>query len=261
MSEPRLAYALDGPADAPVLVLSSSLGTTRDMWSPQGPALSGQWRLLRVDHPGHGESPVWDGQVTVERIGLAVLELLDRLDLQRVSFCGLSLGGAIGQSVAAHAPARIDRLILCSTSARFATREAYLQRAATVREQGTAVVAGAVIERWFTARFRDQQPLVVARYRSMVEATPAQGYAACCEAVAEFDGRPDLASITAPTLVIAGDEDPATPSEQARALRDGIAGARLEVIAEAAHLVNVEQPEAVSRAILTHLRGESNDGG
>jgi len=162
MSESRLAYALDGPADAPVLAMSSSLGTTRDMWSPQVPALSGEWRLLRIDHPGHGESPVWDGKVTVERIGLAVLDLLDTLDFQRVSFCGLSLGGAIGQWVAAHAPARIERLILCSTSARFATPEAYLQRAATVREQGTAVIAGTVIERWFTARFREREPLVVA---------------------------------------------------------------------------------------------------
>jgi 3-oxoadipate enol-lactonase len=231
------------------------------MWSPQVPALSGEWRLLRVDHPGHGESPVWDGQVTVERIGLAVLDLLDTLDFQRVSFCGLSLGGAIGQWLASHTPARIERLILCSTSARFATREAYLQRATTVRAQGTAVVAGAVIERWFTARFRAEQPLVVARYRSMVETTPAQGYAACCEAIAEFDGRPELASISAITLVIAGDKDPATPIEQARALRDGISGARLEVIAEAAHLANVEQSEAVSSAILTHLRGDSNGGG
>ncbi len=259
MNEPRLSYALDGPADAPVLVLSGSLGTTRDMWLPQVPVLSQKWRLLRVDHPGHGESPVWDDRVTVENIGLAVLDLLDNLNHQRVSFCGLSLGGAIGQWIAAHAPERIERLILCCTSARFATPGAYLQRAATVRKQGMAVIAGAVIERWFTAHFRDEQPDVVAHYRSMLEAIRAPGYAECCEAVAEVDARPYLASIAAPTLVIAGGEDRAAPVEHAEELRDRIPGARLEVIAGAAHLANVEQPEAVSSAIWVHLGGESND--
>ena len=257
MSARRLSYVLDGPADAPVLVLSGSLGTTRDVWLPQVAALGQVWRLLRIDHPGHGESPRWDERVTIEGIGRATLDLLDTLGHKRVSWCGLSLGGAIGQWVAAHAPERIEHLILCCTSARFDSPDAYLQRADTVRAHGMASVAGAVVERWFTAPFREGQRDVVARYRSTLESIPAEGYAACCEAVAEFDARPFRARITAPTLVIAGSEDRVTPVEHARALCGGIPGSRLEVIASAAHLANVEQPEAVSEAITSHLKGDT----
>ena len=261
MNDPRLAYTLDGAADAPVLVLSGSLGATSAMWAPQVPVLSERRRLLRIDHPGHGASPPWDGPVTIERIGQAYLDLLDTLECPRIDFCGLSLGGAIGQWLAAHASPRIERLILCCTSARFDTREAYLQRAATVREVGVAPIAGAVIERWFTAHFRSRRPEIVARYHAMLVGIPAQGYAACCEAVAEFDGRAGLAGISAPTLVIAGADDPATPIEHTQGLCDGIRGARLEIISEAAHLASVERPDAVSRAILAHLQGEPNDRG
>ena len=165
--------------------------------------------------------------------------------------------GAIGQWMAANAPQRIERLILCCTSARFANPDAYVQRAETVRAQGMAAVSGAVVERWFTDRFRERQPEVVTRYRSMLESIPVEGYAACCEAVAGFDGRPYLAGITAPTLVVAGGEDRATPVDHARALSDGIPHSRLEVIAAAAHLANVEQPDAVTEAITTHLRDEA----
>jgi 3-oxoadipate enol-lactonase len=244
-----LAYSLDDPTGAPVLVMSSSLGTTRDMWLPQLAALTREWRVLRFDHPGHGDSPVWDERVSVKGIGGSAVDLLDRLGFDRVSFCGLSLGGAVGQWLAAHAPERIERLILCSTSADFAAHEVYLQRAAIVRERGMAAISHAVLERWFTPEFRARQPETVARYRAMLEAIPPAGYAACCKAVAEFDGKPDLPSIAAPTLVIAGAEDPATTIDHAERLRDGIRGARLVTIAHAAHMVNVEQPGAVTNAI------------
>jgi len=257
MTVRRLSYALDGPITGPLLVLSGSLGATRDMWLPQVAALDQEWRLLRIDHPGHVEPPVWTERVTIESIGLAALDLLDALGYERAAWRGLSLGGAVGQWLAAHAPERIEHLILCCTSARLDSPEAYMQRADTVRAQGMAAVAGTVVERWFTAAFRERQQDVVARYRSMLESIPAEGYAACCEAVAAFDGRPYLAGIAAPTLVIAGSEDRATPVEHARVLYDGIPGSRLEMIAGAAHLANVEQPEAVTEAIRSHLKGDT----
>jgi 3-oxoadipate enol-lactonase len=269
-----LHHTLDGPHGAPVLVLSGSLGTTVDMWSPQLDALSRGWRVLRVDHPGHGRSmaprplygpkvgwggsPLPDGPVTVESIARSILDLLDGLGFQQVSVCGLSLGGAVGQWLAAHASPRVERLVLCSTAASFVpTRGVYLQRAAVVRERGMAAVAESVLARWFTPAFFARQPAEVARYRQMLEDISPEGYAACCEAVAGFDGRGDLEQkIRAPTLVLAGADDPATPVKEARLLSEKIPGARLQVIAEAAHLVNVEQPGAVGDAIQRHLKGE-----
>lgn len=255
MSGARLASVLDGPADAPLLVLSGSLGSTLDMWEPQVPGLSRTWRLLRFDHPGHGASPVWTEPVTVEAIGRAVLEFLDEAGYSRVCWCGLSLGGAVGQWVAAHAPERIERLILCCTLARFNT-DLYSGRAVTVRERGMEAVVEAVIGRWFTPSFGERHPEVVARYRAMLEGIPPEGYAACCEAVARFDSRPYLASITAPTRVIAGRDDMATPVAGVRDLCERIPNARLEIIEDAAHLANVEQCRAVERAILSHLGGD-----
>jgi 3-oxoadipate enol-lactonase len=251
----RLAFTQDGPSDGPVVVLSSSLGTTRDMWLPQVEGLARHWRVVRFDHPGHGDSPRWDGPVRIETIGAAVIEGLDRLGIEQWSFCGISLGGAVGQWLAAHAPERIERLVLCSTAARFPAHTAYLERAATVRAHGMGAVSATVIERWFTPEFRAKAADVVGRYRSMLEATAPEGYAACCEAVANFDGRNDLPSIAASTLVIAGAQDPVTTIEHAQSLVDGIPHARLATIEGAAHLLNVEQPDAVETAMVDHLRG------
>jgi 3-oxoadipate enol-lactonase len=258
MSTLPLAYSVDGPEHGPTLVLSSSLGTTGEMWLPQVDRLSERWRVVRFDHPGHGDSPTWDSPTwdspfTVGDIGRGVIELLDGLGSRRVPFCGLSLGGAVGQWLAAHAPERIDRLVLCSTSAFFGATTVYRERAALVRREGVAPVAGAVVQRWFTPQFHSTYPEVVHIYRSMLESISPEGYASCCEAVAAFDGRGDLAAIAAPTLVIAGAEDPATPVPQGRALVEGIEGARLQIIPDAAHLANVEQPELVGNAIVEHL--------
>jgi 3-oxoadipate enol-lactonase len=253
-----LACAADGPPDAPVLVLSSSLGTTGEMWEPQMPLLAATWRVLRVDYPGHGASPLPEGSVTVPEIGSAILDLLDDQGHDEFSFCGLSLGGAIGQWIAAHAPQRVGRLILCSTVSHF-DPETYLQRADTVRQEGLGQVAKAVMDRWFTPQFRAREPEIVARYRTMVEGVSPQGYAACAQAVARFDSRPYLDRITAPTLVLVGAEDPVVPSADAGSLADAIPGARLEVVERAAHLLNVEQAEVTSRAMVRHLGGDQHD--
>jgi 3-oxoadipate enol-lactonase len=252
-------HLLEGPEDAPVLVLSNSLGTTLAMWDEQAPALSERFRLLRYDHRGHGGSPVPPGPYRIEDLGRDVLVLLDRLEVERFSFCGLSLGGMVGMWLAGEAPEHVERLVLCCTSARFA-REVYDARARTVREHGVGVVADAVLERWFTPALRASRPDVVEWAGRMLLGTPAEGYAGCCEAVRDADLGGRLGTISAPTLVIAGADDPAAPPEGAELIRDSIPEASLAVIPDAAHLANIEQPEAVTQAILDHLSSIVREG-
>jgi 3-oxoadipate enol-lactonase len=242
-----LAHSLDGPEGAPAVVLAGSLGTTRAMWEPQLDAL-GHFRVLRYDHPGHGESPV----VAVDGVtGLAreVVALLDRHQIASASFCGLSLGGAVAMQLAVDAPERLERLVLACTAARFPNAAGYGERAELVRREGVEPVADTVAGRWFTPAFRDAHPEVVRRYRAMLVATPPEGYARCCEAVRDFDLNARLAEIRAPTLVVAGADDPATPPEVAPA----IPGARTAVLPNAAHLASVEQPALFAHELVRHL--------
>jgi 3-oxoadipate enol-lactonase len=246
-----LARRLDGPSGAPLLVLSGSLGTTTSMWRPQMPGLTRRFRIVRLDHPGHGASPIPAESVTVAGIGRAVVDVLDELDADRVSFCGLSLGGMVGMWLGANAPERIERLVLACTGALLGTRELYAQRAADVRADGTEVTLDGARERWFTPAFRDSHE--AQRILDELRETSPEGYAACAEAVGDFDFRAELAGITAPTLVVYGEDDPVTPPKVVETLAGGIAGARRLGIPHAAHLANVEQPEAFTRAVLSHL--------
>jgi 3-oxoadipate enol-lactonase len=245
---------LDGPADAPVVVLSNSLGTTLEMWEPQVPALSEQFAVLRYDHPGHGTSRESPNANSVEALARGVLGILDERGLERVSFCGLSLGGAVGQWLALHRPARIHSLVLACTSARFGVRENWLARAATVRAEGVEAVADAVLQLWFTQRTHRDAPELVRAYRAMMVSAAREGYAGCCEALADWDPGDELAAIRAPTLVLAGSEDPATPPAQGEALARRIPTASLSVLEGAGHLANLEEPEAFNRLLLDHLR-------
>jgi 3-oxoadipate enol-lactonase len=248
-----LHYTLEGPDDAPVLVASNSLGTTPRMWDDQAPALLERSRLLRYDHRGHGDSPVPPGPYEIEDLGRDVLALLDRLGIERFSFCGLSVGGAVGMWLASEVPERVERLVLCCTAARFAPPEQWDERAEAVRADGVGAIADAVLERWFTPPFRESNPEVVEWAGNMLRNTPAEGYAGCCEAIRDTDLRSKLGIIRAPTLVVAGADDPAAPVEEAELIRDSIPDARLVVIEQAAHLANVEQPEEVTQALLEHL--------
>jgi 3-oxoadipate enol-lactonase len=244
-----LHHRWDGPEDAPVLVFSNSLGTTLELWDPQVPAFTQSFRVLRYDQLGHGRSDVPPRPYTVEQLGRELLGLLDSLELGSVSFCGLSLGGAVGQWLGAQAPERIDRLALAGTSAYFGPPERWIERAAQVEAEGMAPVAEATMARWFTPAFSGAAP-----YQQTLEDTPEEGYIACCNALTVFDFRSELIGVAAPTLVVVGAEDPATPPEQAEAIAEGIPGARLVVIPGAAHLVNVEQPDAFNRSVLDHLQ-------
>ncbi len=248
----ELHHLLEGPEDAPMLVIANSLGTTLRMWDDQAPALQARFRLLRYDHRGHGGSPVPPGPYKIEDLGRDVLALLDRLGVERVSFCGLSIGGMVGMWLAGEAPERIERLVLCCTSARLAP-DAYDSRARTVRTGGIGAIADEVLERWFTPAFRESRPETVEWAGRMLLGTPAEGYAGCCEAIRDMDLRSRLGEIRAPTLVIAGADDPAIPPDHAELIHGSIPDARLLVIPLAAHLANVEQPETVTQAILDHL--------
>jgi 3-oxoadipate enol-lactonase len=246
-------YELTGPTHAPVVALSCSLGTDLSMWEPQMRVLRRRFRVLRYDLRGHGSSPVPDGPYSIADLGGDLLRLLDRLEIQRVSLCGISIGGMTSIWAASHAPARVQRLAVCCTSALLDPQGSYRARAAAVRDSGIEQIADAVLARWFTPAFTDTRPAVVERIGRILISTPREGYAGCCEAIADMDLRADLLKIEAPTLVIAGGEDPATPPAHGRLIAERIPGARLQVVAHAAHLANIEQPQLVGELILSHL--------
>jgi 3-oxoadipate enol-lactonase len=245
-----------GHADAPVLLMGGSLGTTMAMWEPQLLALAATHRVIRFDHRGHGGSPVPTGPYTIDEIASDVVTMMDRLGIASASYCGLSLGGMVGQWLAINAPERLDRLVCICTSAHLPPAEGWHERAAAVRAAGSpAAVADAVLSRWFTPGFAESHADVVAHYRTMISSGAAEGYAACCEAIAAMDLRPGLPGIAVPTLVIAGAQDPATPPEHGRLIAETVPAARLEVLDPGAHLVSVERADAVTELIAAHLAG------
>ena len=254
----EVAHELLGPLDGSPVILSCSLGTDRSMWDPQTPALAGSHLVVRYDLRGHGQSPAPPGPYAISDLGEDLLALMDRLEIERASLCGVSIGAMTSIWVAANAPERVQRLVLCCTSARFGPDAAavYRARAQTVREQTVDAVADGALERWFTPGFREAQPDLMARIRKGLTDTSSEGYAACCEALAALDLHPVLGSISAPTLVIAAAEDPATPPDHGCAIADGIAGARFELIEGAAHLANIEKAELVTPLIAGFIDAE-----
>jgi 3-oxoadipate enol-lactonase / 4-carboxymuconolactone decarboxylase len=250
----ELHHRLEGPDGAPVVMFANSLGTTLGMWDHQAAALADRYRVLRYDQRGHGHSPAPPGPYTVDELAEDALALLDRLGIERVSFCGLSLGGAVGMTLALRAPERLERLVLCCTGLEFLPPEQWAERAATVRAQGMGAIAPAVLERWFTPA---ADPGTVSRFDAMLRSAPPEGYAACCAALAAHDLRGRLGEVRLPVLAIAGAEDPVTPPAKLEAVRDAIPGARLHVIAGARHIANVEQAEAFTR-VLTAFLGEDD---
>jgi 3-oxoadipate enol-lactonase len=246
----------EGRADGPIVVLSNSLGTTLDMWEPQLPLLAERFGVIRYDHRGHGGSPVPPGPYDLADLAGDLLAVLDRLGVDRAHVCGASMGGQVAMWIAAHAPDRVDRLVLCCTSPAFGPPDLWVDRARIVRTEGTAAIAATVVARWFTPDFAAARPEVVERFRAMIASTPQEGYAGCCEAVGAADLRPDLGAIGARTLVIAGAQDPAVPGDLTQELGDGIAGSRLEVLDPGAHLSSVERADRVTELIIQHLTNE-----
>src|SRR5262249_11207111 len=243
MSEPvRLVATLEGPAGAPVVVLGNSLGTTGEVWAPQAAVLGERFRLLRFEHRGHGGSPAPPGPYTVGELGADVIGLLDDLGIGTASYCGISLGGMIGMWLAAHAPERIDALRLCCPSAPPPPAGFWTGRAAQARARGMASLAGQVVGRWFTAPFRARDPATVAGFVAMVEGVDPEGYAGCSEAIAALDLRSSLGRISAPTLVIAGAEEPATPPWRGAQIASAVGHSRLRVRRGGSHLRDGSHP-------------------
>lgn len=255
MGAVRLHRVVEGPENGPVVVLGGSLGSDVRMWEPQVvPLLERGFRVVRYDTRGHGASPVPPGPYDLEDLGADFVALLDHLGVERAHLVGLSLGGMTGMWLGVHEPHRIASLVLCCTSAKLGPPQMWADRARTVRAEGTAAVAEAGARRWLTAGYAERHPDRAAYLRSMIAGVPAEGYAACCGAIERMDLLDVLPKITAPTLVIAGAEDPATPpAGHADLIAAGIPGARLEVVADAAHLGSYEQPEEFTRLILGHL--------
>lgn len=239
--------------DSPAVVLSNSLGSSLSMWDSQVEALAQHFRVIRYDTRGHGLSPVPDGPYSIDDLVDDVVGLLDRLEVRRAHFVGLSLGGMTGMRLAAREPQRVDRLALLCTGTAMPPSSNWTTRAATVRAEGTVAVAESVVARWFTPTFRQARPETISAFEQMVAATPAEGYAGCCEAIAHMDLSGDLPSIRAATLVLAGADDPAAPPEMMKQIAAGIDGSELLVVPQSAHLANVEQPEVVTSALLRHL--------
>ncbi len=248
----QIHYRFDGPADAPVLVLSNSLGTNLTMWDPQVPAFAPHFRVLRYDTRGHGLSTVAPGPYTIEMLSREVIGLLDGFGVQKAHFCGLSLGGMIGLWLGIHAADRLNRLVLCNTAALIGTAETWNARIAKVRESGMSVIASAVIERWFTSAFAARKPAIFESMRQMLAQSPAEGYIASCAAVRDMDARAAVSCVQVPTLIISGSRDLATPPADGRFLTKQIRGARY-VELEAAHLSNIEAATEFTEAVLQFL--------
>lgn len=245
----RVNYEESGSADAPVVLLGSSLGASHAMWGPQRDVLAEHFRVVAFDHRGHGGSEVPPGPYTIDELGGDVLELLDTLGVDQASYVGISLGASVGLWLAENAPDRFHRFaLLCPPSNPAESAQMWTDRAAQVRAEGTQAIADATLGRWFLPEFTD-----TATIRQMLLDTPDEGYAACCEALATTNLLPKLSTVTAPVLLIAAEHDTSVPPETVVPLATQIPGARLEIIENAAHLVSFSHPDVINPLLLAHL--------
>ena len=248
----RLHYVVDGPPDGPVLVLSNSIGTTHELWTSQVAPLSRSFRLVRYDTRGHGRSDAPPGPYTLDRLGRDVLALLDAVGARRAHFCGLSLGGITAMWLGLHAADRVGRLVMANTAAKVGAADMWEQRISVARSQGVGAFADAALTRWFSPAFTERRPDVVAQFRSMLAGCRAEGYIGCAAALRDADLTAEVAGIRAPTLVVNGSHDTATPPAGGEQLQRLIPGATL-VTLDSAHLSNVEQPQSFADAVLGFL--------
>lgn len=246
------AYGTESPHSPKTAILLGSLGASRDMWDPQVEALADKARIITVDLRGHGESPAPAGDYEMSDLAGDVLALMDSLGVERAHLVGLSLGGAVAQTIALENPERIATLTLISTAPKFGESDAWRDKAAKVRAEGTGVLADTVVGNWFTDDCFATNPALPQRFADGIRATSDEGYAGCCHAIAGFDSRDRLAEITVPTRVIAGAEDTSTPLDVVTSLYDGIPDSTMTEISPAKHLVNIEKAEQVNRVLAMH---------
>lgn len=243
--------AIDGRESGPTVVLSNSLGSTIGMWEPQLDALANHFRVVRYDRRGHGKSGT-SGPYSFERFGRDVLAILDALNIRTAHWCGLSMGGMVGQWLGANAPERFDKIVLANTTSHFADPSRFQDRIKQVTANGMASVADTVMTTWFSEDFREREAGIVREIRRMFVATPIEGYVGCCEALSRLDQRDLLPKISRPVLIVAGRHDMSTTVEQAEFMRKTIPKADMTLL-DAAHLSNVEQPYAFNDALIGFL--------
>jgi 3-oxoadipate enol-lactonase len=244
---------IDGKEGMPVLMLSNSLGTNLHMWDDQMAEWTKHFRVVRYDRRGHGKSGVPKGPYSMERFGRDVLAVADNLKIKTFNWCGLSMGGMVGQWLGANAPDRIEKLILSNTNFAYADKTPWNDRIKFVQEKGLAALVEPNMERWFTKGFRDRAPQALAKIKAEFLATNPVGYIACCEAIRDMDFTASNPRITAPTLVIVGNQDPATPPSAGEAIAKQIKGAKV-VGLDAAHIANIEQPKLYTETVLNFLK-------
>ena len=249
----HIHYELAGPPNAAALVLSNSLGTNFGMWDAQMPELHKHFRVLRYDTRGHGQSEVTPGPYSFEQLGRDVLALADSVDMDKFSFCGLSMGGVTGMWLGINAGNRLRNLALCSTAAKIGNPDTWNARIAAVRKGGMNSIAAATMERWFTAPFREREPQALERIKQMVENTNPEGFIANCEALRDVDFRENITKIRAPTLVISGTHDTGTTPADGTFLAEQIPAARY-VELDAAHLCNIEQSKEFTQEVSPFLQ-------
>ncbi|MGH3673166.1 MAG: alpha/beta fold hydrolase, partial [Pseudonocardiaceae bacterium] len=245
-------HEITGPTDAPVLMLAGPLGSTLEIWEPLVPTLAERFQVLRFDYRGHGRSPAPAASYAIIDLTVDALGLLDKLGIERAAFCGLSLGGMVGISLASYAPERVSSLVLCSTSARYDDHGPWVERAASVRWMGTDGIAPEVVAGWYTPGWAAEHPEAVGQAIQMISKTTDDGYSECCSSIAGWDARKILGRIMMPTLIIAGSEDQDTPATpHAATLGVAIYRAKVEIL-EGAHLAIFEQPDRACRLITRH---------
>jgi 3-oxoadipate enol-lactonase len=248
---------LSGPERAPLLVLSHSLASSGIMWEQQMPALVAGYRVLRYDTRGHGGSDAPAGPYSLDELGDDVVAMLDVLDIERVHWVGLSMGGMIGQNLALRYPERLSALVLCDTTSRIPEQARLIwdERIAVAEKSGMKPLCGETMERWFTPPFLDKDGPELRSIRGQFLETPTSGYVGCCQAIRELDYTGRLSAISLPVHLIVGADDPSTPPDASRTIQQQISGASLTVIDNGSHLCNVEQPAAFNDALLGFLDG------
>jgi 3-oxoadipate enol-lactonase len=248
---------LSGAEQAPLLVLSHSLASSGIMWEQQMQALVAGYRVLRYDTRGHGGSDAPAGPYTLDELGDDVVAMLDVLDIERVHWVGLSMGGMIGQNLALRYPERLSSLVLCDTTSRIPeeARSMWDDRIAVAEKNGMEPLCGETMERWFTPPFLEENGPELKSIREQFLGTPTSGYVGCCQAIRELDYTERLAGLTLPVQLIVGADDPSAPPEASRTIQRMVSGASLTVIDNGSHLCNVEQPAAFNRALLGFLDG------
>ena len=252
-NDAEINYQTFGDASQPAIIFSNSLGTQLNMWQPQISFFEKKFYVICYDTRGHGASSAPQGPYSIEQLGTDVVHLLDHLNIEKASFCGISMGGLTGQWLAIHHPERFNHVIVCNTAAKIGQEQAWNDRAQLVREQGLKPIAETAASRWFTEPFIRSNTAIVESLSNDLGAGSPEGYASCCEALAKADVREQLKNITIPTLVVAGQKDPVTTVADAQYIINHVRSSSLFEI-NASHISNIEQPKAFNQAIFSFLQ-------